>query len=241
MKIINWVFVFLVTITLSGCFAMRMATESKPSVHQTEEADMLADKILVALNKPAWDQLKFLQWEFMRGHKYVWDKQNNKVVIRWKDNQVNLNLDDQTGKVYVKNQLVEGKKADKLRSKAWSYWCNDSFWMFAPYKIYDPGTSRSIVEHEGKEALMVSYDSGGVTPGDSYLWLLDENNVPRAFKMWVKIVPIGGMKTSWDGWIDLPSGAKVATKHKSSVMSFEMKNVQEGDSWEDFGLKTPVF
>lgn len=241
MKILKWIFIVLVVVAIGGCFAMRMASESKPAVNQTPEADQLADKMLVALNKPAWDTLQFLQWEFMQGHKYVWDKQNNKVVVRWKANQVNLNLDDQSGKAYVKGEEVTGEKADKLRGKAWSYWCNDSFWMFAPYKIYDPGTSRSIVKVQGKEALMVSYDSGGVTPGDSYLWLLDDNYVPNAFKMWVKIIPIGGMKSTWENWKDLPSGAKVATKHGSPAMGFEMKDVKEGNSWADFGLETPVF
>lgn len=241
MKVLKWIGILLLVVVVGGCFAMRMASESKPAVNQTTEADQLADDMLAALNKPAWDTLKFLQWEFRGGHRYVWDKQNNKVVVTWSDNKVHLNLDDQSGKAYVNGEAVTGEKAAKLRSKAWSYWCNDSFWMFAPYKVYDPGTSRSIVMEEGRKGLMVSYDSGGVTPGDSYLWLLDDNNIPTAYKMWVKIIPIGGMKVSWENWIDLPSGAKVSTKHGSSAMGIEMKDVKEGNSWADFGLETPEF
>jgi cell division protein FtsL len=35
------------------------------------------------------------------------------------------------------------------------------------FKLRDPGTSRSIVMQDEKEALMVTYTSGGSTPGDS--------------------------------------------------------------------------
>jgi hypothetical protein len=53
------------------------------------------------------------------------------------------------------------------------------------FKLRDPGTSRSIVMQDEKEALMVTYTSGS-TPGDSYVWILDEN-IP-AWRMWVSIV-----------------------------------------------------
>jgi hypothetical protein len=33
------------------------------------------------------------------------------------------------------------------------------------FKLRDPGTSRSIVMQDEKEALMVTYTSGGSTPG----------------------------------------------------------------------------
>jgi hypothetical protein len=35
----------------------------------------------------------------------------------------------------------------------------------APFKLRDPGTSRSIVMQDEKEALMVTYTSGGSTLG----------------------------------------------------------------------------
>jgi hypothetical protein len=46
----------------------------------------------------------------------------------------------------------------------------------------------------------VTYTSGGVTPGDSYLWILDENDRPIAWKFWVQKIPIGGLESSWGDW-----------------------------------------
>ena len=37
--------------------------------------------------------------------------------------------------------------------------------------------------------------SSGVTPGDSYLWVLDDK-LPTAWRLWVSVVPIPGW-TSW--------------------------------------------
>ncbi|MEZ4952350.1 MAG: hypothetical protein R2825_02080 [Saprospiraceae bacterium] len=37
----------------------------------------------------------------------------------------------------------------------------------------------------------MQYKTGGVTPSDSYVWLLDENGQPTAWKMWVSITSIG--------------------------------------------------
>ena len=91
---------------------------------------------------------------------------------------------------------------------------NDSFWLAAPFKAFDPGTERSIVNlKDGRKGLMVTYTSGGTTPGDTYVWILDENDRPTAIKMWVQILPLGGMEFTWENILTLPSGALIAQDH----------------------------
>jgi len=71
----------------------------------------------------------------------------------------------------------------------------------APYKIFDPGTERRIVNYKNKEALLITYTrSGGTTPGDSYLWILNEKFLPTSYKMWTRIIPIGGVSATWSDW-----------------------------------------
>jgi hypothetical protein len=43
---------------------------------------------------------------------------------------------------------------------------------------------------DNQEALMITYASGGSTPGDSYVWFVDQNYMPKAWRMWVSIIPV---------------------------------------------------
>jgi hypothetical protein len=47
---------------------------------------------------------------------------------------------------------------------------------------------------DNQEALMITYASGGSTPGDSYVWFVDQNYMPKAWRMWVSIIPVGDWK-----------------------------------------------
>ena len=94
---------------------------------------------------------------------------------------------------------------------------------------------------DGTEGLMVSYSSGGVTPGDAYLWILDENNLPKSWKMWVSIIPVGGMEFSWDQWTTLTTGAKVATLHESSFLNLDISDLKGAVNQEDLGLDEDPF
>jgi len=217
-------------------------SEDKPAVITNANADQVANDMLAALNKPAWDSLELLRWEFMRGHRYLWEKKENNAVIEFDGYKVVMDLDAVDGVVYQDGTVVEKEAAKSILDKAWSNWCNDSFWMFAPFKVFDKGTKREIVEApEGKTGLMVTYASGGVTPGDAYLWLLDKNSIPSSYKMWVGIIPIGGMEMTWEKWKTLSGGAKVAVAHSSPALSFEMKDVAQGKVPSDLGYEDSIF
>lgn len=211
-------------------------------ISTTAEADILAQKMLKSLNYEAWDSVKFLSWQSPGGKDYLWDKKRNLAIIKWNNTEVVLNLNTLNGVAKFKGLYLEDKKKEKAIKKAWAYWCNDSFWVFAPFKIFDVGTERSIVEEpDASYGLMVEYLSGGVTPGDKYLWLLDETFKPIGYKLWVKIIPIGGMYFSWDEWITLKDGAKLATLHKSSIKDFGINKIREGKSYIDFGFSNDPF
>jgi hypothetical protein len=72
----------------------------------------------------------------------------------------------------------------------------------------------------------VTYKSGGSTPGDSYLWQLDEFGNPTSYKMWVKIIPIGGLEASWDEWKITQTSAKLPSNHTLLSMNLEISNLE---------------
>jgi hypothetical protein len=127
---------------------------------------------------------------------------------------------------FLENEYTGIEKQDYI-AKALSYFNNDSFWLVAPYKVFDSGTERRVVNtKEGKKALLVTYTSGGSTPGDSYLWHFDEIGQPVGFQMWVRILPIDGLEATWEDWITTESGARLPTFHKLLFLGLEMGDVK---------------
>lgn len=198
--------------------------ESLPTGKQGPRADALATKMLKALNYEAYKTTRFIEWSFRRKHFYKWDKQENIVEVSWDSNKVNLYTKSPEKSIV----LVDGKEVEnkEILQKAIDFFNNDSFWLVAPYKVFENGIERRIVEYEGKEALLVTYTTGGSTPGDSYLWILDEKGRPTSYKMWVSIIPTGGMEATWNDWITTESGAVLPTKHEMSVGTLNMGNVK---------------
>lgn len=187
--------------------------ESLPQGTPGKEADELAMKMVNAMNKEAFDATEIIEWSFRGKNFYKWKKQEGLVEVAWGDNRVTLDLEDPAKST--------GSSAEVIQT-ALDYFNNDSFWLVAPYKVFDEGVERSLVDYEGNQALLVTYTSGGSTPGDSYLWILDENGVPTSYKMWVSIIPIGGVAATWNDWKQTESGIKLPTQHSLSLMGMKL-------------------
>ncbi len=221
-------FLGILLLVMIGVIAIHyfVNNEKLPEGKKGKEADELAQKMLIAINHENFKNTEILEWTFTGNHSYKWYKQQNVVEVFWDKNKVILDLKNKDkSKVFVENQKVENQK---LVQKATDFFNNDSFWLIAPHKIFDKGTELSVVNHKGKDALLVTYSSGGTTPGDSYLWILDENFVPIAYKMWVKIIPIGGVHATWSDWKKTEAGIQLPTKHQLSLfgLKIELGNVK---------------
>ena len=72
---------------------------------------------------------------------------------------------------------------------------------------------RTIENVDGEQALRVTYTSGGTTPGDSYVWLLDSTYVPKSYKMYLKNGRMNGTPATWEDWITTESGTLLPTNH----------------------------
>lgn len=189
--------------------------EPLPTGTSGPEAEALADRMLTAIRADAWARTGAVTWRFPRGHEHLWDRRRNLARVRWSDYEARVNLHTRRAVVTRRDgQPVPTDQAEALGKTAYALWANDSFWLNAPAKIRDPGTTRALVTLPGGErALLVTYGSGGVTPGDSYLWLLDQDGTPRAWRMWVGIIPVGGLEWRWHGWTTTPTGARLAPLH----------------------------
>ena len=187
--------------------------EPLPAGIEGPKADSLAIKMTKAMNKSAFETTEIIEWSFKGKHQYKWYKQSGIVHVAWDDNKITLDLNNTSKSTGGDSETIQ---------TALDYFNNDSFWLLAPYKVFDEGTKRSLVQHEGKDALLVTYTSGGSTPGDSYLWILDDNGMPISYKMWVSIIPIGGVSATWSDWKLTDSGIKLPTTHTLSLFGMEL-------------------
>lgn len=229
LKVIGGIIIFLTLPTLLFFGFMYLKyNEDLPTGQQGAEADALATQMLKALNEEAYLNTDYIEWTFKNVHHYKWYKTDKSVEVSWDDMTVILDLKNKgQSKVFAGQQEYNGTEKQDYINKAERYFNNDSFWLVAPYKVFDPGTERRLVTSEdGKDALLVTYTSGGNTPGDSYLWHLGANGKPKSYQMWVDILPIGGLEATWEGWTTTASGAQLPTFHKMLVFDLDITNVK---------------
>ena len=88
---------------------------------------------------------------------------------------------------------------------------------------------------------MVEYTSGGVTPGDAYVYILGEDGLPTSYLMWVQIIPVGGVEFSMEEWTTLYSGAKLPLAYPGAAFTLKLEDVKAAASLSDLGQKADLF
>ena len=195
-----------------------LAAERRPPGAPGPEADALARRMVAAVDGPAWDRTGAVRWTFRGNRHHLWDRQRGLARVRWGKIQVLMDLASRRGIAYDGEREIVGDRAAALVEKAFARWTNDSFWLNPVVKAFDPGTRRSLVPLEdGSEGLLVEYTAGGLTPGDAYLWLIGEDGLPTAWRMWTSNLPKGGMRASWESWVELATGARISTRHRLAL------------------------
>ena len=218
-------FIGLGAVVVLGVVGGMVVSDPRPEGRTGEPAEALTHAFQESVNTEAWEQTGAVQWTFAGRITHLWDRTRHLDRVQWGNNTVLIDLSTQKGRAWVGEEEVFDKKADRLVGKAWSYWCNDSFWLNPIAKMFDGGTTRSLVSLPEGEGLLISYSSGGVTPGDAYLWIPGEDGRPASWRMWVSIIPIGGVRTSWEGWQTLSTGAMVSTSHRLGPVELALTEV----------------
>jgi len=228
-KIILGIIIFL-TLPTSLFFGVLYLkyNEDLPTGQEGEKADLLAQNMLNSLDYESYKETDYIEWSFRNTRQYKWNKRENICTVQWKDFKVDLHLNYiERSLASVHNFNVVDEKRDELVDKALSYFNNDSFWLVAPYKVFDDGVKRSVVTlANGNEGLLVTYTIGGSTPGDSYLWSFDSTGKPKSFKMWTALLPIDGIEATWSDWIKTKSSAQLPTFHKLLFLGLELRNIK---------------
>jgi hypothetical protein len=198
------------------------------------EADALAQRMMSSVNAEAWARVGAIRFDFAQYDAWLWDRKGQRARLKTGDLEVQFHTDTRDGLAFKAGRRLEGEDLDDALASAWARFCNDTFWLNPVVKAFDMGTERMRVELDGgRVGLLVRYAGGGVTPGDSYLWMLDEAARPTAWRMWVKVLPVGGLEVPWAGWTQLPGGAWISTEHPFfGPVSLKLTNIAVADDVE---------
>ena len=228
-----------IVLSLTGCGSV---SDPVPKGIEGLEAERLADQLLTVIKAESFERAEGAQWNF-RSHRYLWHRGLGRVRVSLEDDlHVYLDLKAQRGwslEAGIRPERAEEREHVADAIKAFN---NDSFWAFAPFKVRDEGTSRACVKNpqSKKSALLIHHKTGGSTPGDHYLWHLDKEGRPERWQMWVSILPVGGVSTTWSDWRETQSGAWVAIEHRfRGGVSFRIDDFEITERFEQLGVDAP--
>lgn len=226
-KVLAWAGGLLGALGLAIAIAAAALHEPRPEGAPGPEAEAYAGRMERAVDLEAWARTGAVRWRFPGGHEHLWDRARRVARVGWGDAEALLR-EGPSGRAYRGGREVHGEDARELLETAYAHWINDSFWLNPIAKMRDEGVTRAIVRLEdGSEGLLVSYASGGLTPGDAYLWIAGEDGLPREWRLWVSVIPIGGVSTTWERWVTLETGARIATRHVGPLgLAVELEDVE---------------
>lgn len=238
--LIRTLFVVILAIAI-GYMSLKAISEEIPESTNDNLATSIAKQIEAATGKADFDNFRYLRWSTIRNHSFVWDKTQKQVIVHFSDYKVLLNLDHlDSSRVFEEEHLTDNKKVAIIQ-KAYSHFCNDSFWLIAPYKLFDEGVQRTLVKRGSKNQLMITFASGGVTPGDSYLWYLDDNHLPTGVQMWTQKIPVDGIYITWENFKVVSGTSQIALDHKFGPINIKIENLEAGNSMHDLKLDKDPF
>jgi len=240
-KVLIYIAIILAVLIIAGITTCTVISKDLPQGKDSPETEKMVSQMWEALNKSAWDSTRYVMWSFRGANHYKWDKESNLAEIKWDNNRVLLDPDNISGIAYENDKKVDEASAQNLIDNAWSKWCNDMFWLTAPFKVMDPGTELTLVEHEEGDRLKVTYMDGGVTPGDSYIWVFDNDGMPKAYEMYVEILPVKGVYVPWQDWVTLSTGAKLSSKHEIAGAALELENIKGGMDLNDINEDSDIW
>lgn len=181
---------------LIGCKQENTIPVPSPSIDltsiQDEKAADIAAKMMDAMGGvEEWDSLKFVSWTFFGNRHLIWDKPGGRVRIDSpRDSSIYLvDINTLEGRILKEGiEITDSTELKQQLTRAKNIWINDSYWLFMPFKLWDPGVTVNYMREDtmigGSEAsvLQLTFEKVGVTPDNKYEVYIDPSD--NLIKQW---------------------------------------------------------
>ncbi len=217
------IFPLAVLLLALGCAdAPPPPSQDAAPVPLTSRADSVAYRAVQASGGlAAWDALPVLRFEFGVEHegqqriaaRHYWDKLGNRYRVEWPGGEDSTYVAifsawPNSARAFLNGEPLAGEAAAEAVRTAHRRTINDTYWLLAPLKLFDPGVTRTYVPDSSDAAtdvIRLSFDGVGLTPGDEYWLFVDKasgrlarwtfalqgNRTPRSFE-WTAYQQLAG-------------------------------------------------
>ena len=222
------------------------------------KADKVGKELIEALGgQSAWEKAREFRFDFVvenegkvagrRSH--TWDRYTGDYRLTGTDPSgapyaVYFNVNTKQGKAYLNGKALEGEEADKLIKSSYARFINDTYWLLAPWKIFDPGVK---LAYDGEkpcpdggtcDVLKLSFDNVGLTPKDVYwLWVTRDGRKMVQWQYVLKGADEPPTIVQWKNWQKM-GGVMLSMERpmtgKPTVIRFENVSVSPTRNDADF-------
>lgn len=225
------------------------------------KADGLGKELIAALGgQTAWEKTRQFRFDFVVEREgkeiarfsHIWDRYTGDYVLRGKDKSgapyvAYFNLNTKDGRVLLNGQPVEGDSRAAMLKSAYGRFINDTYWLLAPWKVFDPGVRRT---DDGQkpcpgggmcDVLKLSFEQAvGLTPKDVYwLWITREGRRMVAWQYVLNGAEEEPTTALWKDWREF-NGVWLSLEKpivgKPAVIRFEAVSIS---AMRDDSLFTP--
>ncbi|MDX1438343.1 MAG: hypothetical protein R3284_00425 [Rubricoccaceae bacterium] len=175
----------------TGC-SDRHAADSPSGRDLFSSADSLAHKIeQFAGGRAAFASVPVLRFDWRIENEgqtsfrasHLWDRRNGVHRVEYDvgpDSQLvavfsvnDFDMEQPRGQVFVNGVSADSTSTSLLLAEAYERFINDSYWLLAPFKLFDDGVHRTMTPDSSdtdSSVLRLTFENVGLTPGDRY-WI----------------------------------------------------------------------
>ncbi|MGH9364160.1 MAG: hypothetical protein ACRD1B_02695 [Thermoanaerobaculia bacterium] len=228
-----------------------LVVSAASAAERDAKADAVGQELLTSLGGPAvFEKARQFQFDFVVEAEgkaiarlsHVWDRYTGDYRLAGTEKTgapftVYFNVNTRQGKAFVNGRPAEPTRQEELLKMSYERFINDTYWLLAPWKIFDPGVH---LAYDGEkpcpnggdcDVLKISFEEGvGLTPKDIYwLWITRQG---RQMVAWQYVLggaqeePTTALWTSWKKFagvslsVDKPiSGKPVAIRFENVSVS----------------------
>ncbi|MCB1169297.1 MAG: hypothetical protein KDK25_03130 [Leptospiraceae bacterium] len=229
-KTLTYIFILVSLLVTLGIWVVISITRDVPKATAGPAAEQVTRSIEEFTGLDAWKNTDAIAFDFRPGKRsHLFDRNRRLVQVSFAPESeeesptvVRFQLDTRWGLVMQDGRELQEPEKSAWIAKAYRAHINDVFWLNPFSALRAPGAVRRLT---ADGALLVTYESGGVTPGDSYLIYADEGK-PIRWLLWTQAIPARGIEFSFEDWQTFENGLKISKKRVSFLREIQLDDIQ---------------